>query len=341
MFIAHFVFFSFFFTPSSSFLRQRFPLFPRHPLHLRLFGQTLISSPSDTESGGLRTFCLHPIMPPKRKAKIVEATPPDRKVKTDHIFSSSIIKFVVGKDQTEFNVHEAVIAKISDPLRALVTNGMKESVEGKVVWEDVDMDTFTKLLQFAYEHDYTIIDPDEERDAYLLEWTINEQFALVEAGNAGLRTLLSKEFKAECLDEADETGDGTFGDREKQTERLCYHSHDHYMAHVRLYILADRYAVLGLVSLSLRKIRDMLLNQPLMESFFTIVWKLLGFIWPRTSSGDKHRRLLLNITLLCLERAMQSEEACPLLESTPEIAASLMLMPKPEHWEQISLFLNT
>ncbi|KAK2054728.1 hypothetical protein LY76DRAFT_638230 [Colletotrichum caudatum] len=277
-------------------------------------------------------------MPPKRKAEDDEAMPPDRKIKVDDVFKSRIIKFVIGEDQVEYNVHEAVIVKLSDPLRELVTNGTAESVEGKVVWKHVEMDTFTQFLQFAYEHDYTIIESYDDPHEHWGLCTINEKFALVEANRYVLQTVLSEEFKAECLKEADEAGDGTFGDLEKQMERERSHSPEHYMSHVRLYLLAHQHAVLGLMSLSVRKIRNMLVNHPVGKDFFSVVWGLLETIWPRTGTGDELRTLLLNLILLCLGGAMLSDEAADVLRSTPEIAASLMLMPKPSHWDWVSIY---
>ncbi|KAK1446921.1 hypothetical protein CCUS01_02480 [Colletotrichum cuscutae] len=52
-----------------------------------------------------------------------------RDIDVAEILKSRIIKFIVGDDEVEYNVHEAAISGLSGPLRALVTNGMKESME--------------------------------------------------------------------------------------------------------------------------------------------------------------------------------------------------------------------
>lgn len=41
-------------------------------------------------------------------------------------------KFVVGPERLEFMIHSELVAKQSEPLRALITNGIKESLEGVV-----------------------------------------------------------------------------------------------------------------------------------------------------------------------------------------------------------------
>ncbi|KAK1658187.1 hypothetical protein BDP55DRAFT_734298 [Colletotrichum godetiae] len=84
---------------------------------------------------------------------------------TYEITKSRIIKFIVGKNKAEHNVHRAVISRLSKPLRALVTNGMRESVEVVVVWADVDSDAFALLMEFAYSKDFTITDEKKETRA--------------------------------------------------------------------------------------------------------------------------------------------------------------------------------
>ncbi|KAK2024482.1 hypothetical protein LX32DRAFT_97518 [Colletotrichum zoysiae] len=272
-------------------------------------------------------------MPPKRKAEDDGAMPSDRKMKTDDIFQSRIIKFIVGKDQAEFNVHEDVIAKISDPLRALVTNGMRESIEGKVVWEDVDMDTFTKLLQFAYEHDYTFTDPNERRDDGK-SFTMNQRIYLVEWGAYTWPTELSRELADQFHDEA---SDVVWHGAENPFDQALYHSYGHYMSHVQLYILADRYGVLALMSLSVQKICAMLVNNPLTKDLFSTVWKLLEFIWPKTTSEDRLKKLLLRFLLVDLRDALDLPVAAGVLTNIPDIAVALMLMPSRGYWEEVSI----
>ncbi|KAK2004406.1 hypothetical protein LX36DRAFT_649960 [Colletotrichum falcatum] len=257
--------------------------------------------------------------------------PPKRKAEMDDIVQSRIIKFIVGKGQVECNIHEAVIINLSDPLRALVTNGMRESIEAKVAWEDVEMSTFTKFSQFAYEHDYTIIDPEEEKSDTAGFFTINEIISRAKSRKNGWRTTFLEEFMAEYLGEE---GNDAFVDWEKKAR---FHSHAQYMSHAQLYILADCYAISGLVSLSVQKIREMLVNNPLDRNIFDTVWRLLGFVWTRTTSEDKLRKLLLQFLLLDLEDALNSPEAAHVCANTPEIAAALMLTPSISHWSNISI----
>lgn len=52
------------------------------------------------------------------------------------------------------------MSELSDPLKALISNGMKESCEGKAVLKNVDNATFYRFAQWAYNGYYT---PAEHR----------------------------------------------------------------------------------------------------------------------------------------------------------------------------------
>ncbi|KAM3456415.1 hypothetical protein MY3296_001694 [Beauveria thailandica] len=68
--------------------------------------------------------------------------------------SSKEFKFIVGTDENEFMVHSALLIDQSKPLHALVTNGMKESLEATVKWPHVDVATFKKFSEYLYTGDF-------------------------------------------------------------------------------------------------------------------------------------------------------------------------------------------
>ncbi|KAM3552533.1 hypothetical protein MY1884_007153 [Beauveria asiatica] len=63
-------------------------------------------------------------------------------------------KFVVGPEGQEFTVHSALVAEQSKPLHAVITNGMKESLEGIVRWPHVDVATFKRFSEYLYTGDF-------------------------------------------------------------------------------------------------------------------------------------------------------------------------------------------
>ncbi|KAK8128749.1 hypothetical protein PG984_009857 [Apiospora sp. TS-2023a] len=81
------------------------------------------------------------------------------------ILRSRPITFVVGPDETQFVVHADVLTRLSRPLRALIDGDMKEAKESRVIWDDVDNQTFVRFIQWAYTDDYVTAEPDILLDA--------------------------------------------------------------------------------------------------------------------------------------------------------------------------------
>lgn len=77
------------------------------------------------------------------------------------ITSSPPITFVLGPDQKEHTIHSALVARQSAALNALVNGGMKESIQRRVVWDDVDEEVFTRFSQFVYTGDYDEATPSK------------------------------------------------------------------------------------------------------------------------------------------------------------------------------------
>jgi hypothetical protein len=77
------------------------------------------------------------------------------------ITSSPPITFVVGPNQEEHTIHSALVAHQSAALNALVNGGMKESIDRRVVWNDVDEEVFIRFSQFVYTGDYDEAKPNK------------------------------------------------------------------------------------------------------------------------------------------------------------------------------------
>lgn len=65
----------------------------------------------------------------------------------------------MGPRKIEFTIHSTLVAKQSPKLNALVTNGMKESVEQCAHWEDEDAETFQRFAEFVYSGKYAVDSP--------------------------------------------------------------------------------------------------------------------------------------------------------------------------------------
>ncbi|KAG9253210.1 uncharacterized protein F5Z01DRAFT_637469 [Emericellopsis atlantica] len=64
--------------------------------------------------------------------------------------TSSDFTFIVGPEAQEFILPRDLVAKLSRPLHALLNSGMRESLEGRVVWEHVSVRVFMHFMSYAH-----------------------------------------------------------------------------------------------------------------------------------------------------------------------------------------------
>jgi hypothetical protein len=57
-------------------------------------------------------------------------------------------------------VHEAAIAQLSEPLARLLTGELVEAQAGCTTWKEVRKGTFERFVQFAYQGDYEVVEPE-------------------------------------------------------------------------------------------------------------------------------------------------------------------------------------
>lgn len=81
------------------------------------------------------------------------------------LINSRLFTFAIGEtidgSPTEFQVHEQVIARLSEPLHALTKGELSEAQAARTTWKDVSKETFERFVQFAYTGDYSIPDTRE------------------------------------------------------------------------------------------------------------------------------------------------------------------------------------
>jgi hypothetical protein len=87
------------------------------------------------------------------------------------LIQSKLFTFYIGKDREEFVVHSKAIAAISPYFHALVNNDMTESQQASVEYEDIEPGDFTRFVEYAYRHDYTIPSWTREESATEAEAT--------------------------------------------------------------------------------------------------------------------------------------------------------------------------
>ena len=72
------------------------------------------------------------------------------------IIQSDMFTFLVGEEKSSFVVHSKAIAGTSPVFDRLVNGGLKESQDRVAEIEDIDPETFTRFLEYAYRRDYTV-----------------------------------------------------------------------------------------------------------------------------------------------------------------------------------------
>ncbi|PKY01753.1 hypothetical protein P168DRAFT_334650 [Aspergillus campestris IBT 28561] len=75
--------------------------------------------------------------------------------------TSPLFTFQIGAEKKEFTVHSRPLAQLSPVLDKLMNGNMLEAKTRRVDWSEVDEDTFVRLCEYAYLHDYTPPSPLE------------------------------------------------------------------------------------------------------------------------------------------------------------------------------------
>ncbi|KAF4778877.1 hypothetical protein HER10_EVM0011785 [Colletotrichum scovillei] len=280
---------------------------------------------------------------------------PMRKIDVVEILKSRIIKFIVGEDKVEYNVHEAAISGLSGPLRALVTNGMKESMEGVLVWDEVDPEVFAQMVEYAYGRELLLRDHNERRGTIddddlwgtIYDYCDGHQYDYYEV-SLSLEYRIVKNDILEWKDGVSAPALSHCPDRFKDLPKwvdpddvgnylLHFHSEDYFMAHARLYCLADQYAIVEMAMLCVEKLQRILYEHPTTESFHESICKLLLFVWPRTLPKDELRSLLIDFVLTNLTNALvlNIDKFGPVLDEIPEIAVTILRNAPAHYWRAL------
>ncbi|CRG88296.1 hypothetical protein PISL3812_05325 [Talaromyces islandicus] len=78
--------------------------------------------------------------------------------------TSPLFTFQIGPEKREFTVHSCPVSNLSSSLDSLMNGAMIEAKTRRVDWSDVDEDTFVRLCEYAYLHDYTPPSPHQMAD---------------------------------------------------------------------------------------------------------------------------------------------------------------------------------
>ncbi|KAI3543739.1 hypothetical protein CSPX01_06062 [Colletotrichum filicis] len=274
-----------------------------------------------------------------------------RKRGIEEIIDSRIVTFVIGKGDSkrEFRVHEGALVHLSEPLGALLTGGMQESLEGKIIWDDVEPATFVLLLEYAYSGLYPIPYPDNESNA---------KCGSEEAGDAGPDSIRSfiefwasvswkkhiavlefckKHFCKYGVNETTLTGrDPSLRKEAIRKEGLDSRINialDHLLKPAELYILADRYLVDDLTELCVNDVGRKLCNAAGDKMLVDHVCSVLRFLHAQTLPQDTLRKLLLRFLIADMEYSIRGVRK--LVCDFADYAVELLLEIPHAYWQEL------
>ncbi|KXH45120.1 hypothetical protein CSIM01_01249 [Colletotrichum simmondsii] len=277
----------------------------------------------------------------------------------DAALNSRNVKFIVGPEKKEFTVYESSFASLSPPLRALLTGGFQESNEGKVIWDDTDPVTFVLLVQYAYSGDYSLPETTPAVLEVIEENTTSGDGSSRLGSDAPNQLPLSMKVRLQgtqhrgsyyhfaqekFLNFSSQQASLEFGfetqgaDSIKELEKACWHSE--YLrsmckSHVRLYFLADKYAIEDLQKLCLAKVHYFLSNCPRTQKLKYVVRAFVPFIYHRTVSGDPLRKLFVHYIIADMKHHSGNPRFKALRRDVPEFALDLLDEIPDGFWKEL------
>ncbi|KXH28794.1 hypothetical protein CNYM01_10617 [Colletotrichum nymphaeae SA-01] len=277
-----------------------------------------------------------------------------RKRGIDEIIDSRIVTFIIGKGDSkrEFFVLEGALARLSAPLRALLTGGMQEALEGKIIWDDIEPTTFRLLLEYAYTGFYPIPYPgkrnDDERgseedgdtreeieeDRSLRLWIKNS--AEQDNERHAVLDFCEEHFSEYEVSEV-ASANRVHSARKHGSEVLdstIIVELDHLLKPSQLYILADRYLIYDLKKSCLNDVGRKLCNADGDRTLMTHVCSVLRFLHEQTLPQDKLRKLFLRFLIADMEYAMASGGE-DLIRDFADYAVELLLEIPRTYWKEL------
>lgn len=222
--------------------------------------------------------------------------------------------FLVGVEQIPMMIHTALVAEQSPALESLVNGSMQEATSGTVIWEDVEEDTFGRFAQFVYAGDYDTpphntmgdqsqlppLDKAEEQPDITSESTLSKNGWNPNAFES-IPKKFSKSKKAPEFSELSYPGPSRpfrFNMRKQPRENKSP-KEDYrpiFLAHARLYVLGEKYAIQTLKAKVLQKLHLTLCHFTLYKPCVVGIIDLIRYTYANTPSlkcMDQLRELVI------------------------------------------------
>lgn len=256
-------------------------------------------------------------------------------------------------------IHNALIAKNSKTLNALINGGMSETADGYATLEDVEVGTFVRFTQWLYTGNYDARSPSLSRsDSIPVHHSLRHKaMGIVEVdqvsvwahhawhSSAGLKRKPNVSRSGQQFYAADASrrqnlwATFTGGSSASMPARLDYcatpSSHhaegidNLYLTHAQLYVFADKYGVFGLQQIAIDNLKQNLIEfTDMSQERIEAINDLILYTMENTASlegdkVDKLRDLVIQYAVICFEILFEDEEFRALFATNAEFMFEL------------------
>ncbi|PNP39951.1 hypothetical protein TGAMA5MH_08217 [Trichoderma gamsii] len=225
--------------------------------------------------------------------------------------SSPPFTFVVGQGEKEHTIHSALVASQSAALDALINGGMKESIERRVIWKDVDEESFIRFSQFVYTGDYDGATPSkhepEGKTSSQIAYTYPSNGFGKKAGLFGMAEQVAMTKKRLLWDKFQALYPLPSPAAAPSSEASSVYDYtDVFLGHAKMYVFADYHGIEPLQILALGKLRQVLTSFTVRVESYDDITQLVRYSFEHTvdKKGQEDRLR----SLLCLYAACRVED---------------------------------
>ncbi|KAI0150972.1 hypothetical protein BJ166DRAFT_628038 [Pestalotiopsis sp. NC0098] len=283
-------------------------------------------------------------------------------ISVESFATSETFCFLVGPEQKKFLMHSSLVAKISQPFNAMINGSMQEARVGSAHLPEVDEATFMRFFQYAYRGDYEVAELKfsdslsggdqehlmtctgcEQNQVYCqCDWCNhcqtdygdsdcalkNAQIEFTTAENRdcfGFYDAKREERTQEFFDDAHLTYDMVCMRANDENPDRCWS--DVFLAHAKVYVMADCWGVEALAELAKNKIHQILVIFNLEEDNIDTIINLIDYVFDNTTDEGRHdilRDVLYRYCTIYAKLLSTSEQFRKLLRARGDLSNAII-----------------
>ncbi|UKZ68451.1 uncharacterized protein TrAtP1_009486 [Trichoderma atroviride] len=249
------------------------------------------------------------------------------------ITSSPPFNFVVGPDEKEHTIHSALVASQSAALNALIKGGMKESIERRVVWKDVDEEAFIRFSQYVYTGDYDGATPSKREAVGIASTQMTSTYPSNDSskkargfGVAGHVTLNRKRLLWDKFQALYPLLSPAAAPISEPSSHYDYTGV--FLGHAQMYVFADYHGIEPLQVLALGKLRQILTSFTVRVESYNDITQLVRYTFEHTvdkkEQGDRLRSLVCLYAACRVEDLWKDAEFRDIASTSPDLSVQLI-----------------